>query len=188
MSEGLFFLQIIDTSGELGLSAQMFGPNLTELSRLRVQAPSGLIEIALAPDRITAEGTGIPTTEVELVGQPSISQVRQGIRGRVGNIPLLIRRPRFGLRRQHRRIHIDWLGHSLYTDYRNNRRFEIRRVLDGSVVYRQQAESPSQAGTFHGRFHFLDRSADPSEASVALVVALSGIVQTSSLTNFVSPP
>lgn len=173
----LVLLRVTSEEARLGLRHQLFGARSFDAPTVTVQTPAGRVDVAVAADRVTASGAGVPTAIIRTGGPLSIARVRQGITGLVDDTSISIRRPRFGLRRSQRRVVVEGQDLSWFTTYRRGRHFDIRRHHDGSVVY-------CQSGTEQR----LDQDATPGETALALALAASGVIQTSSLLNFVTTP
>lgn len=147
------------------------------LTRLVLRTPFGRISVERYRDQIFSAGPLVPTAVLELAGQPSIASVRKGMSGQVGHARVRIVRDRFGLRRTHRNIDVTADGITWTIVYARSRHYQIRWTGSGEVVYEQR-----------GRKRLLDSASDPAEASLALAIVESGIVETSSLLNFVTTP
>jgi hypothetical protein len=124
---------------------------------------------------VRAEGDRVPAAEVRASGTVRIGRVKRGIDGRVGHGAVRIVRPRYGWRRRDRPVLVDGPGVEWRTVYRTMTRYEIQRRADGSVVYRYQRSK-----------ELLDPAASAAEVSLALAVAYSGVIDSSSLLNYVS--
>ncbi len=107
----------------------------------------------------------------------SMSTVKRGVEGSIDGAPLRIRRPHFGWRRANRPVEISGPDVDLQTDYQASRRYRIRRGSTGEAVFER-----------HGQQTFLNREASPAEVAVALAIARAGVVETSSLVNYITLP
>jgi len=157
-----------------GWRGLVYGPG-SGLRIFVVQAPQGQLEITREGGRVTVQGRHIPTAVVEAGPVVSIPVMQRGIEGRVGSDPVRIIRPRYGFRRRSRSVLIDGGGIEWRTEYRRSRIYDIVRRADGSVVYRRT-----------GAKQFLDADASGAEVTLALAVAASGVIESSSLVNYLT--
>lgn len=151
-----------------------YGPG-SGLRVVVVQTPQGEVEITRESGRVTVQGAQMPTAVVKACDVVSIFVVGAGVEGRVGSEPVRIIRPRYGFRRRSRSVLIDGGGIEWRTEYRRSRNYDIVRRADGAVVYRRSG--PKQ---------FLDVDASCAEVTLALAVAASGVIESSSLVNYLT--
>jgi hypothetical protein len=135
-----------------------------------LRTPSIELEIHRENGRLFAKGKDLRAVVLELPRAPSLPMLKRGIQGRVGERPLRVHRPRYGLRRRNRTIVIEGDGMRWHTQYRKHRQYDIVRSADNTLLYRRQ-----------GQRQFVNADASAEEVSVALAIAASGIVETSSL-------
>jgi hypothetical protein len=133
------------------------------------------LEIHRENDRLYARGKDLRAVVLKSPELPSVGLLERGIEGRVGERPLRIHRPHYGLRRRDRTIIIEWAGIRWHTQYRRHRHYDIVRSADDSVLYLRM-----------GRRQFVAADASAEEVSLALAVAGSGIVESSSLAFYLS--
>lgn len=126
-------------------------------------------------DRLFVDGDGLRAVVLNSPEVPSLGLLKRGIEGRVGERPLRIHRPRYGLRHSDRTIIIEGDRIRWHTLYRSHRHYDILRSADDALLYRRM-----------GRRQFVNADASAEEVSLALAVATSGIIGTSSLTFYVS--
>lgn len=152
-------------------------PAARSASRRRhvLRTPHFDLEIHRENGRLFAKGEGIRAVVLKSPEVPSLGMLKRGIEGRVGERPLRIRRPRYGLRRRDRTIIIEGDRIRWHTLFRRHRHYDIVRSADDVLLYRRM-----------DRRQFVNADASAEEVSVALVVAASGIIATSSLTFYLS--
>jgi hypothetical protein len=139
------------------------------------RTPSIEVKIHRENGRLIAKGTDLRAVVIKSPAAPSVPMLKRGIEGRVGDRPLRIHRPRYGLRRRHRTIVIESDGIRWHTQYRKHGHYDIVRSADDAVLYRRA-----------GRRQFVNADASGEEVSLALAVAASGIVGSSSLSFYLS--
>lgn len=147
----------------------------SQRARWLVTTLHGVVGVTLVNQRVFARGDRVRTAVVEVDHGVSIAIVKRGIDGRVGDRPVRISRSRYGFRRRDRDVLVDGVDLSWRTEYYGSRRYDIVRRVDGSVVYRRD----------RGR-QFLDREATGDEVALALALAASDIIETSSFLNYLT--
>lgn len=140
-----------------------------------LRTPSIELEIHRENGRLFAKGEGLRAVVLKSPEVPSVTLLKRGIEGRVGERPLRIHRPHYGLRRRDRTVIIELDGMQWHTQYRKHRHYDIIRSADDTLLYRRL-----------GGRQFVEADASAEEVSLALAVAASGIVATSSLTFYLS--
>ena len=170
-------LEYFDEPRKIGIRAQLFGVGTKESSVARVSTPRGLAVVTTSRELICVEGVDIPTVTIEVVRPPTITALKRGLTCIADGTTLTISRPTFGLLRRDRDILVSGPGVALRVYYERSRRFGIVRDNDKSPLFRQE-----------GSQRLVDVHATPQEVAIALAVVASGVVLTSSLINFLSPP
>lgn len=162
----------------LSIKEQVFGASrerVAETATTRLSTPHGGVQIKRCAGLLTVNGEEVPLGQVESPDPVSIVVARRGLGGFVNGQSLEIRRRRFGLRLRNRSAelicgHLRW--HSMMYSYR---RFEVLSSDTHAVVLSSRAGYAGVAP---------DLSTE--ELVAAILFAYCGIIQGSSLINFIS--
>ena len=157
------------TRGEQFLGTRRLGPWRATM----YETDAGEVATTVTSEMTTVVGDGVPRVTLPLSWPISVPSLRREVLGTLGDSPLRLCRPRYGMRRRHRSIHIDAGEVSLATEYQDSRRYRIVRRRDKSVVLERR-----------GSKLFLGRDNSPSEIAMALAVERAGLIKTSSLVNY----
>lgn len=145
------------------------------LTRLVLETHLGQVTVERFRDRVVSKGLFTATATISLPTITSITSVRRGIAGAVGDRTVMIVRPRFGLRRADRSIEVRMDQEAWCIVYFSSRHFQVRRAGSDDIVYEQR-----------GRRRLLDDGLGREQTSLALAIVESGVVETSSLLNFLT--
>jgi hypothetical protein len=151
-------------------AAELAGANASMLS-----TPHGVVTLLESVGRLVVVGGTVPRGEVEAPDPVSIPAARRGLRGRVDGRELTMMRPHFGLRLRHRSVLMRSSSVQWRSVMRSYRSFEIRlRDTDEVILTRRGSSERVSAGL------------SAEELVIALLFGHCGIIQCSSLVNFVT--
>ena len=139
------------------------------------ETDAGDVAVRGTREMTTVIGKGVPRVMLPLSWPMSVPSLRREVHGTLDYAPIRLRRPRYGMRRRHRSIHIDAGEISLGTEYQRSQHYRIVRRHDKSVVLERR-----------GVKLFLGRDNSPPEIALALAVERTGAIKTSSLLNYLT--
>ena len=139
------------------------------------ETDAGDVAVSGTRKETTVIGPGVLRVMLPLSWPISVPSLRREVFGTLGDTAVRLCRPRYGMLRRHRSIHIDAGEISLRTEYQRMRRYRIVRPRDKSVVLERR-----------GIKLFLGRDNSPSEIALAMAVERAGLIRTSSLLNYLS--
>lgn len=175
-SDGLYEVRRKERSQPLSVREQFLGTRRLGPGQPTVyETEAGEVAVTVARGMTTVVGNDVPRVRLPLSWPVSILSLRREVEGTLGHTPICLCRPSYGMRRRDRSVHIDAGEISLATDYQRSRRYRIVRNSDKSIVLERR-----------GSTLFLGLHISPAETALALAVEMAGVINSSSLWNYVS--
>jgi len=174
-TSGLIPLVVFDVGRKLSGEEQLTGLSANAravTNRIAADTAQGHVEIYHADRRVHVElANGVCAEAGPVSGAVAVAEAKRGLRGELGRTPLVIRRPRFGLRLASRSAHFDAGAIHLRSHMSSPRRFVILRGADEVVLAFDRGRTEIEVGLA------------PEEVVATLLFQHCGIIQGSSLVN-----
>lgn len=163
-------IEVLESGPRMSIRQQWSGS--TDSPWAKLDTPNGTITCTSSPMRF--EGPQVPTVRVHAVDSISIPDARRGVAGEVAGTSFRMYRPRYGLRRNDRTVFLEAPAVEMASVMTSWQTFD--------VVDRRSDETLLRSG----KSTLIDADLDPTAMVLAIAFWRCGIIQTSTLMNFIT--